>query len=147
RQALVVEPRPDAPRAHLVQPLAPDVAPVGLARATHGDVPALEVAAVGRAEPGDRLVGVGLAGDRTAQLLDRPDVEPALLALGVRVERGIHPALRTALLTKGTVARLLGYSSEQRLVGLLTPVQIRAGKEFVVLEHFLESGLEPVPVD
>ena len=79
--------------AHLVEARAPVVEPLRGAGAAHGDVGALEVAAVGGAEPGDRLVGVGLAGQRRAQLVDAPDVELALDALRVGVERGVEAAL------------------------------------------------------
>ena len=146
-QPLVVEARPDALGAHVVEPLPPCVAALGLARPAHGDVPPLEVAAVGGAEPRDRLVGVRLALERGPHLLDAPDVELALLALGVGVERGVEAALGAAHLAERPVERLLGHGPEQRVARDLPAVQVRARQQRVVVEHLLEVGDEPVGVD
>ena len=146
-QALVVEPRPDALRAHLVEAPAPLVEALGRARAAHRDVGALEVAAVGGPEPGDRLVGVRLVPERRAQLVHAPDVELALDALRVGVERREEAALGRAHLAQRPVERLLGDAPEQRLAGHLPAVQVRAREQRVVVEHLLEVGDEPVRVD
>src|SRR5207302_3307254 len=65
----------------------------------------LEVAALGRPEVSDRRV-VQLGPERLAQLLDRPNVELALLALGVGVERRAEAALRPPHLAQRPVERL-----------------------------------------
>ena len=145
-EPLVVEARPDALRARLVEERAPARQPLRRAGPAHRDVAALEVAAVGGAEPGDRLVGVGLARERLAHLLDAPDVELALDALRVRVEGGEEAALGAAHLAQRPVERLLAYRAEQRLAGHLPAVQVRAREQGVVVEHLLEVGDEPVGV-
>ena len=145
-EALVVEPRPYALGAHVVEAAPPLVAALGLAGPAHRDVAALEVAAVGGAEPGDRLVGVRQVAQRGAHLLDRPDVELALHALGVRVERRVEAALGAAHLAQGPIERLLGDGPEQRLAGHLPAVQVGAREQRVVVEHLLEVGDQPVRV-
>ena len=134
-------------RANVVEGAPPLVPALGLAGAAHRDVAPLEVAAVGRPEPGDRLVGVGLPGESLAHLLDRPDVELALDPLGVGVERRAEAALGPAHLGERPVERLAGHRPEQRLARDLPAVQVGAREQGVVVEHLLEVGDEPVRVD
>ena len=138
RQALVVEARAHALRADGQQrradPLALLLRRLGPARLE--DVGALEVAALGRAEPGDR--GVGVVAQRRAQLVDAPHVELALHALGVGVERAVEAALGRAHLAQGPVERLLGGAPQQRVAAGLKAVQVGARQQGVVVEHLLE---------
>ena len=146
RQPLVVEPRPHALGARLVEPLAQLVAVRRVGRRADRDVRALEVALLGHPEVLDRL-GAELVAERLADLGRRPDVELALHALGVRVERGGERALLLAQLGERPVERLAADAREALLAGDLPGVQVGAGEQRVVVEHLLEVRHEPDAVD
>ena len=110
-------------------------------------VAALEVAARQHAEVVERRLRVVAVAERRAHLLERPDVELALLALGVGVERRVEAALGAAHLAQRPVERLLADAPEQRLAGHLPAVQVRARQQRVVVEHLLEVGDQPAGVD
>ena len=78
---------------------------------------------------------------------ERPDVELALDALGVGVERGGEAALLLAQLGERPVERLAAHALEQRLARDLPRVQVGAGQQRVVVEHLLEVRDEPGAVD
>ena len=82
-QPLVVQPRPDALRATVVQAAA-NLLQSRRSIVTAGeDVAPLEVAGFDGPEVADR--GAGVVAESLAELVERPDVEAALLPLGVRV--------------------------------------------------------------
>jgi hypothetical protein len=114
-------------------------------RRPDGDVRALEVARLGHPEVLDRLVGE--VAEHRAHLGGPPDVELALDALGVGVERGGERALVLAELAQREVERLAAHALEQRLAGDLPAVQVGAGEQRVVVEHLLEVRDEPGAVD
>ena len=145
RQALVVEPGPHPLRTRLVELRAQRVAVRRVGRRAHEDVRALEVAPLGHPEVLDRLIG--LVAEHLADLGHGPDVELALYALGVRVERGGERALLLAQLGERPVERLAAHALEQRLAGDLPRVQVRAGEQRIVIEHLLEVRDEPGAVD
>ena len=95
---------------------------------------------------GDHVVGQlaepGLVEDG-ADLVRRPDVEPALLALGVGVERRVEPALGAAHLAERPLERALDHRPVALVAERLVAVQVGAGEERVVVEHLLEVGDEP----
>ena len=117
QQALVVEPRPHALRADLHQALADARALLrrGLGAAGLEHVRALEVALRRGAEPDERRLGVGRL-QRVDEVVERPDVELALHALGVGVEGGVEAALRAAQLAQDELERLLARPAQQRVV-------------------------------
>ena len=114
------------------------------------DVSPLEVARLGDAEVGDRIVGelaqVG-GGERVADLVRGPEVEAALLALGVGVERRVEAALRPAHLAQRPVERVGADPAPALVPQRLPAVQVGAGQQGVVVEHLLEVGYEPRFVD
>jgi hypothetical protein len=121
------------------------------------DVLAFEVARLGDAEVGEDLVGVGASAGRGgargvlrqhgADLGRRPDVELALLALGVGVVGGVEAALGAAHLAQQPVERLLADPPIARVAEHLVAVQVGAGEQAVVVEHLLEVGDLPGRVD
>ena len=142
RQLLVVGPGPDALGAHAVE-LALDLRQsLGLGAAPLEYQAVLELA---RLEVRDRVV-VQVT-ERVAQLGLRPDVELALHALGVGVERGIEPPVGRAHLTQRPVERLAANAAQPRLARHLPAVQVRAREQRVVVEHLLEVRDGPGRVD
>ncbi len=113
--------------------------------AAHKDVLALEVAALGGAEPGDGLVRV--VPQDLPQLREAPHVEAPLHALRVRVERRVEATLRAAHLLEHPVERVLGHGPQQRVPADLPAVHVGPGQQGVVVEHLLEVGHEPAVVD
>ena len=105
----------------------------------------VEVAVVGRAEPGDR--GVGVRAERADELADGPDVELALDALAVGVERAEEAAVRRAHLAQRPVQRLLAGAPQQRVARRQPAVQVGARQQRVVVEHLLEVRHGPGGVD
>ena len=84
--------------------------------------------------------------ERLAQLLHRPDVEPALLALGVGVEGRVEAALGAAHLAQRPVEGLLADPPEEVVMRDQPAVQVDAGQQRVVVQHLLEVGHEPIGV-
>ena len=82
-----------------------------------------------------------------ADLRRGPDVEAALLALGVGVEGRVEAALGAAHLAQHPVQRLLADAAVALVAERLPAVQVGAGEQGVVVEHLLEVGDEPVGVD
>ena len=98
------------------------------------------------AEVGHDLVGVALEallGQRLADLVRRPDVEAALLALGVGVERRLESALGPAHLAQRPLQRLLARAAVALVAEPLPAVQVGARQQRVVVEHLLEVRHEP----
>ena len=151
RQALVVGRGAHAPLAHLQQARADPLAHLGLglrsARLQHVGPrrPVGEVAGVRRAEPAER--GVGVRAECADELGGRPDVEASLLALGVRVERAVEPAVRRPHLAQRPVERLLARAPQHRIPADEPAVQVRAGEQGVVVQHLLEVRDRPRAVD
>ncbi len=109
------------------------------------NVAALEVARLGDPVVGDDRIGAGA--QHLADLLRRPDVEAALLALGVGVERRVEAALRPPHLAQRPVERLVADPAVALVAEDLPAVQVGAGEQRVVVEHLLEVGDEPGGVD
>ena len=85
--------------------------------------------------------------DRRSDLGRGPDVEAALLALGVGVEGRVEAALGAAHLAQHPVERLLADAPVALVAERLPAVQVGAGEQGVVVEHLLEVGDEPAGVD
>ena len=111
------------------------------------DVAALEVA--GRAHapvaqhPLDRIPGDPGLGERGPHLVFVPDIEAALLALGVGVERRVEASLGPPHLPQRPVERLLADPAPALLAHHLPAMQVGAREQRVVVEHLLEVGDEP----
>ena len=148
-EALVVEARPDPLRARLAEGPAGLGEALGLGRRRAArqveDASPLEVARLGDPVVVDRLLR--RLAQHGADLLRRPDVEAALLALGVGVERRVEAALRPAHLAQRPVERLLADAAVALVPERLPAVQVGAGEQRVVVEHLLEVGDEPGGVD
>ena len=97
---------------------------LGVRRAAHRDARALEVARLADAEVLERHQRQ-LVAEHGAHLVGPPDVELALDALGVGVQRGREAALGLAQLAQRPVERLRAHAREQRLAA--TPAS-RAGR-------------------
>ena len=115
------------------------------------DVAALEVAGGADApvaeQPLDLIRGDAVVLEGRAGLVLGPDVEAALLALGVGVERGVEAALGAVHLAERPVERVAGDLHPALVAGPLPAVQVGAGQQRVVVEHLLEVGDEPLGVD
>ena len=110
------------------------------------DVVALEIAR-GRHVIVPRKKLAVLDAELAHHLIVRPDIELALLAFGIGVERGGERALRARHLALEPFHRFAGALAIERLAGLL----VRDGQKFeelgVVVEHLLEMRREPALVD
>ena len=146
-QPLVVERRPHALLARFPQPRLDLIQPLGIRRRAHRCPAALEVGRPGHAEVRERNLGEVVVAERGPHLLGRPDVEAALLALGVGVERRREAALLLAQVAQRPVERLGADAGEERLAGDLEAVQVRARQQRVVVEHLLEVRDHPARVD
>ncbi len=84
--------------------------------------------------------------ERLVDFLGGPDVELALLALAVGVERAVERPLRTGHLALHPGQRLLDDLPIKRLAGDLKCLDVAEDQEGVVVEHLLEVGGEPAGV-
>ena len=91
--------------------------------------------------------GAVVRAEHGVELGGRPDVEEALLALGVGVEGGREPALRGAQLAEQEVGRLARDALAERVAGLPPPAHVEAEQLGVVVEHLLEVRHHPAGVD
>ena len=106
----------------------------------------LERARLGHGEqPGRPRAVVGA--EHRGQLIGGPHVEPALVALGVGVQRGGEPALGGRQLAQAEVRGLAGDPLPQPVAGLPPPMQVRAQQQRVVVQHLLEVRHHPGGVD
>ena len=107
----------------------------------HGDgevpVPALEIRLAVEAVV-RRDDGVLLGRQQPRDLARRPDVELALLVLGVRVERRVVAAFRRLHLAHHPLRGLPGNAGEKRLPGRRPALGVEPQQRAVVVEHFLE---------
>ena len=94
-----------------------------------------------------QFASAGRSAERVADLVRGPDVEAALLALGVGVEGRVEAALGAAHLAQRPVERLLADPPVALVAEHLPAVQVGAGQQGVVVEHLLEVGDEPGGVD
>ncbi len=106
----------------------------------------LERAVLGHAERGGREVAV-LGAEDGPQLGGPPDVELALLALAVGVQRRREPALLGPQLAQHPVAGLRGHPAGQLRAGAAPQVRVDPGEQGVVVEHLLEMRHDPAGVD
>ena len=106
----------------------------------------LERARLGDVEGFGGELGVLGAEDR-AQLGGPPDVELALLALAVGVQRGRDPAVSGPQFAQHPVAGLFGHPAGQRRAGPAPQVRVDASQQGVVVEHLLEVRDDPAGVD
>src|SRR5450756_338098 len=81
------------------------------------------------------------------QLSRCPDVEPALLALAVRVVRRGKPAFRRGQVAQHPLGRLYPDPPGQRRPGRAPPVDVDPQQQGVVVEHLLEVRHHPGGVD
>ena len=81
------------------------------------------------------------------QLPGGPDVEPALLALAVGVERGGEAALGGTQLPDHPRAGVGGHPAGQRRAGPPPQVRVGPGQQGVVVQHLLEVRDDPARVD
>ncbi len=109
------------------------------------DVGTLEVAGWGNAVIAAQEVGVGNAQD-FRQLLRRPDKELTLDAFAVGVLSGIEAALRVGHFAQHIIEGFLGNAAVEGPAGKLPSVEIEAGEQGVVVEHFLEMRHQPVGI-
>ena len=141
-QALVVQPGPDALSPGLVEPAADAGQVRGLLVAAGEDGPALEVAARPDAEVCGRRLGV-VGPQHLTELVGRPHVEQALLALGVGVQGRHEAPLGPAQLGEHPVQRLRADPAQQIVARDLPPVQVGPRQQRVVVEHLLEVRDHP----
>ena len=158
QQHLVVQPRPHPPGARGEQP-SPRPGQSRLHFVTRDAEPLRERLVVGNA-PEDRPafpvpLGAQVVGGgeqrrlRTQHCLDLrrlPDIEPALLALGIRIERREEAAFGAPHLPAHPVEgrpRRLGAAG---IPGDPVRLEVRRNEQRVVVEHLLEVGNEPLAV-
>ena len=101
------------------------------------------------AAPRDVVDGLEVGGVGAESLVDLalvPDVEPALLALGIGVQRAREGALAGAHLAQHPSHRLGGAGGEERLARVLPDMAEQVEKLGVIVEHLLEVGREPALV-
>ncbi len=109
------------------------------------DVRAFEVALGGHAVP---LHGqVGPVPEGVPDGFRAPDVEDALLALGVGVLGGVETAVGVAQVPQDVGDDLGEHLTEAGLAGHLPGVEVEPGEEGLVIEHLLEVGDHPEGVD
>ncbi len=137
-----VRPGREQPAAHRL----PAVRVVGLGEQLQRGLPVLERAGLGDLEQRGRP-GAVVGAEHLDQLGRRPDVEPALDALGVGVQRRGEPALVGAQLGQQEVGGLPGHPLAQRVAGLPPPARVDAEQLGVVVEHLLEVRHHPAVVD
>ena len=94
----------------------------------------------------DRLEVGRVTAEQFVDLRLVPDVELALLALGIGIERARERALASAHLAQHPGHGLGGAGGEERLAGLLPDMAEQVEKLGVVVEHLLEMGREPALV-
>ncbi len=104
-----------------------------------------EVALVAEAQP--PLSDIEVVAEHREQLVHAPDVELALDALGVGIQRRVEAALGARHLAQDPVERLLGRAAQERVARDLPAVQVRASQQRVVVEHLLEVRHGPAGVD
>ncbi len=83
------------------------------------------------------------------KLLDlrrRPDVELALLALAVGVQRAVERPFRRGHLALHPAQRLLGDLAEEVVARRLPCLQVDHRQQGIVVQHFLEVGRQPALV-
>ena len=108
--------------------------------------------AIGDAVPAAERVGV-VARARRASSSGVHDVEPALLVVarrcgGVGVLGRVEAAVGVAHVAEQVARSVCGHDLEvARLAGELPGVEVRADEQRVVVEHLLEVGDQPLPVD
>ncbi len=142
---LVVAPGPDPGGACGQESGADGAQPFGIIRVApvleHRTAP-LERAGRRHAEHLRRVRRVALA-SRLGELRRRPDVEPALRTLAVRVERGRESALGGAQLADHPVAGLRGDAAGEPRARAAPQVRVDAREQRIVVEHLLEVRHHP----
>ena len=106
----------------------------------------LERSAVRDREHSGRVPAV-LRSERGDELLRGPDVERALSAVAVRVERRREAALGGPQLGEQPVAGFFRDPARQRAAGAPPQVRVHAGEQRVVVQHLLEVRYDPAGVD
>src|SRR5262249_28156976 len=106
------------------------------------DVDALPVAGLGCVVSG-RESGALLRAEDVLDFAERPDVEAALMALGVGVEAGGEGALPEEHLAIEPTDRLLDPALEQWLAGREEGIGEQLDELGVVVEHLLEVRCQP----
>jgi hypothetical protein len=106
---------------------------------------ALEIRAAVDAPVRHRRVGV--RPEHRADLVGRPDEELALMALGVRVLRGVEATGRIGHLAQDVVERLLAHTAALGVAERLPGMQIERSELRVVVKHFLEVRHQPQAID
>ena len=94
----------------------------------------------------DRLEQRRVGAEQRVDLGLAPDVELALLAFAVSVERGRERALAGEHLARQPLDRLLGAAAEQRILGVEPDLAEQLENLRIVVEHFLEVRREPALV-
>ena len=127
------EPRVVVVAARLRVEAVEDVVALEIARRRHVIVPRKKLAV--------------LDAELAHHLIVRPDIELALLAFGIGVERGGKRAVRARHLALEPFHRFAGALAIERLAGLLVRERQKFEELGVVVEHLLEMRREPALVD
>ena len=89
----------------------------------------------------------GVVAEHLVDLLERPDVELALDALGVGVLGGEEPVVVVAQVAQHVTDGLLDDAPVARLTGGQPRLGVRAREQRLVVQHLLEVRDQPVGVD